>query len=99
MPQVINLSALFLALLGRQENEGHFGNAKRLEYVQLAGAVVKRGCAESGSKLRALQTLRARGRPHRTTIDRRTYVHVPEYLVLSCRTDSLLPVCGKDFAS
>ena len=39
-------------------DEGHFGNAKRLECVQLAGAVVKRGRGESGSKLHALQTLR-----------------------------------------
>ena len=58
-------------------DEGHFGYAKRLECVQLAGAVVKRGRAESGSKLHALQTLRARERPSRTTIRRLTYV--PEY--------------------
>jgi hypothetical protein len=32
-------------------------HAKRLECVLLAGAVVKRGRAESGSKLHALQTL------------------------------------------
>jgi hypothetical protein len=57
---------------------GHRGNAKRLECVQLAGAFVKRGRAESGSKLHALQTLRARGRPHRAKIRHRTYV--PEYL-------------------
>src|ERR1035438_3120859 len=34
-------------------------HAKRLECVQLAGAVVRRGWSESGSKLHALQTLRA----------------------------------------
>jgi hypothetical protein len=34
-------------------------HAKRLECVQLAGAVVRRGGFESGSKLHALQTLRA----------------------------------------
>jgi hypothetical protein len=34
-------------------------HAKRLECVQLAGAVVRRGWFESGSKLHALQTLRA----------------------------------------
>src|ERR1035437_1920809 len=33
--------------------------AKRLECVQLAGAVVRHGRPESGSKLHALQTLRA----------------------------------------
>ena len=39
--------------------DDHCGNAKRLECVQLAGAIVARGRAESGSKLHALQTLRA----------------------------------------
>src|ERR1017187_9796574 len=34
-------------------------HAKRLECVQLAGAVVRRWWSESGSKLHALQTLRA----------------------------------------
>ena|ERR1035437_153513 len=34
-------------------------HAKRLECVQLAGAVVRRGWFKSGSKLHALQTLRA----------------------------------------
>src|ERR1035441_4338401 len=34
-------------------------HAKRLECVQLAGAVVRRWWSVSGSKLRALQTLRA----------------------------------------
>jgi hypothetical protein len=34
-------------------------DAKRLECVQLAGAFVKRDRAQSGSKLHALQTLRA----------------------------------------
>src|ERR1017187_4783807 len=34
-------------------------HAKRLECVQLAGAVIRRGCFESGGKLHALQTLRA----------------------------------------
>jgi hypothetical protein len=34
-------------------------HAKRMECVQLAGAVVKRGRLKSGSKLHALQTLRA----------------------------------------
>ena len=34
-------------------------HAKRLERVPLAGAVVRQGCVESGSKLRAPQTLRA----------------------------------------
>jgi hypothetical protein len=35
------------------------GHAKRLECAQLAGAVVRQGGFESGSKLHALQTLRA----------------------------------------
>ena len=34
-------------------------HAKRMECVQLAGAVGRRGWCESGSKLRAVQTLRA----------------------------------------
>jgi hypothetical protein len=34
-------------------------HAKRLECVQLAGAVVRHGRFESGSELHALQTLRA----------------------------------------
>jgi len=40
-----------------------FLGAKRLECVQLAGAVVRRGRSESGSKLHALQTLRDTGMP------------------------------------
>ena len=54
--------------------DGHSGNAKRLECVQLAGAIVKRRRAESGSKLHALQTLRARECPRTTTLGRRAYV-------------------------
>jgi hypothetical protein len=34
-------------------------DAKRLEWAEVAGVLVKRGRAENGSKLHALQTLRA----------------------------------------
>ena len=42
----------------RRAAEPQPNGAKRLECVQLAGAVARRGSFESGSKLRALQTLR-----------------------------------------
>ena len=66
-----------LSMCGRKYGDvgedGHSCGAKRLECVQLAGAIVKRGRSESGSKLRALQTLRAQERPHRATIRHWTY--------------------------
>src|ERR1035437_10195352 len=58
--------------------DGYSYGAKRLECVQLAGAIVKCGRSESGSKLRALQTLRAQERPHRATI--RHWTYDPEHL-------------------
>jgi hypothetical protein len=71
-------SARTVCPLTARSQRATFTVAKRLECVQLAGAIVKRDRAESGSKLRALQTLRARERPHRTTMGHRTYV--PECL-------------------
>ncbi len=53
--------------------------------VQHAGAIVKRGRAESGSELHALQTLRAEERPGRTTRRHRTYV--PEYQAVSMQLE------------
>ena len=61
---------------------GHPCSAKRLECVQLAGAIVKRGHSKSGSKLRALQTLRAQDRPHRTAT--RHPIYDPEYHAKRC---------------
>jgi hypothetical protein len=46
-------------LSNRNQRNLQNGHAKRLECVQLAGAVAGRGWLESGSKLHALQTLRA----------------------------------------
>src|ERR1035441_10300864 len=78
-PQLsLTLTALLLSVCGPKcadaKEDGHSGNAKRLECVQLAGAIVKCGRSESGSKLHALQTLRAQERPHAATIRHRTYV-------------------------
>src|ERR1035438_5425776 len=74
----LTLTALLLSVYGPKcadvKEDGHSGNAKRLECVQLAGAIVKCGRSESGSKLHALQTLRAQERPHPTTTRHRTYV-------------------------
>ena len=53
---------------GGAREGGHCGNAKRLECVQLAGAIIKHGRSESGSKLHALQTLRAQECSQRTRI-------------------------------
>ena len=70
---------------------GHPCSAKRLECDQLAGAIVKRGHSKSGSKLRALQTLRAQERPHRTAVRHRIFD--PEYIGANSRARRLFTHC------
>ena len=54
-------------------DDGQCGIAKRMECVQLAGAIAKGGRPESGSKLHALQTLRAGERLDYPTMRHRNY--------------------------